>query len=616
MRPYIEHEHEHIPEPPVVSELSVPKIVTNVKEKESKESNMTHTDKNIDEGTDEGVEDDYDDSGLITIDPKFQKQLRNTLGIVTALSNIGQKNVTQPSRMQAIVEEKVWNVVGDVLDRSLGGGGGGTVGTPKNKYEFLSTPFAVEAAKAMFSRVPELVQAIGQQRAGRIIDAVSDKYLGADGGGSASGGNVAGVAGGEVAGGQGNSGGSEDEKQKDIILSLNSNNPEHVMTYATKMGWSLKQAKDILIMQQNDIKAERGMSQAAYNPPIPQSVETVQGQAVSQTGQAVAHDASVNEDVVKGISDMANSVGMLVDKMTSMEQELFALRNKVATIEGKKGKKEVSRFDSVDSDVSNSVNNTDVIEYEKKPEKKTKVKEEHVAPEVVKIDNKWEEESDASYVVDTVVPIESKLDTAVTVPNAVMPVESKLDNVPVVDIVTTEEPKVEEMPKKVDNMIVSTPIFEKKKDDILNVEKEDTKSDGSFWEEESLEDEQLDVDRNVDNDVDRNNVDDNDDSEVEIKNIEKTKKESVSKKDNIATVDNNDVVTVRFDNKHKYRCLLDDGRVIKMYDGKKYVNVENLDSGKVKFNNMEITPVEFESCKYIINEDKTIMLKGEKSEDD
>lgn len=378
------------------------------------------------ESDESGYEDDDYGSGMLTINPKFQRDLKNTLGIMTALTNVGQKNAPQPSRMQSMVEEKMWGIVGNVLDKSMGGsiGADGVVKKSSFLIELLNTETASAFGGKLAERLPEtltvLRQSLGDRRLQDISDNIQERYAG----GGSSGGSSDGRSGGS----------SEVEEQKDKLLRLNPDSPNDVVQYANAMGYSMNGARSALISHQNDIiSSRRGSQTAQRSVSIPASVpsqqqseyvqqqrpEYVQSQQnaqqnvqqqnvqpnknnndnVGNVGNTVGNNAGGNvSEQERELAEQVNTVlTELLNKITNIESQNQALQKEVSGLQTKII--EMEKYKGTDSDISKEGINDNT--YEQKPMPMTDLYERKdtvypipdaraiMQPNVMLVDDKW-----------------------------------------------------------------------------------------------------------------------------------------------------------------------------------------------------------------------------------
>jgi len=95
---------------------------------------------------------------------------------------------------------------------------------------------------------------------------------------------------------------SNAEKQKDQVLSLDSNNTEHVKQYASAMGLSEKAAKEMLTYHQNDIINERKAS-------------------------GTSNSNSNSDQVTQALTTLINEMSGIKNTISSLNNEILSLKN-------------------------------------------------------------------------------------------------------------------------------------------------------------------------------------------------------------------------------------------------------------------------------------------------
>lgn len=279
---------------------------------------------------DTGGDDGYDmsDEGIININPKFTRQLKQTVGVFRAFQQIAQP--APPSRIQAVIEERIGNVIAENLEKMFGGSSGtGTTIVRKSGFviDVLNTAWAHGLGESMGARLPETIQTLGQtlgpKKTQEIVDTLQDRYIKPGSAGS----DVSSGGGSDVGSGTVEAGGETDdeaekqkiEKQKDYILTLKADNPDDVNQYAKAMGLSPDAAKFMLVRHQDDIRKQRG-KQKESDTNINKNVESAAPapENIPETGMS---------------NDINQALGLILDKMNGMERQINGLQNKIVQME-------------------------------------------------------------------------------------------------------------------------------------------------------------------------------------------------------------------------------------------------------------------------------------------
>lgn len=193
--------------------------------------------------------DEEEDMGSV-INPKVVKQLKDTVAVFTALKDLSS------NPLQRTIEETVGGMAASVVQSAFS-----PRGPPPKKDivdTILNSQFAFGLGSGLGQRGPELVETMGrtfgQDKAGQMIENVIGRYGSGGGGGNSQRGQSR-----QLAGPPGPSGPSAQSEQKsdkqsekELLLSLDPNNPEHVSAYAeTQGGLPVEVARKMLMIHQD-----------------------------------------------------------------------------------------------------------------------------------------------------------------------------------------------------------------------------------------------------------------------------------------------------------------------------------------------------------------------------
>lgn len=234
-------------------------------------------------------DDDDDEEDLVGINPKFVKQLQNTVGVFNALKEFS----TNP--LQQAIEKRVGDVAATVIESAFS-----PRGPPPKKDlvdTFLNSQFAYGLGAGLGQRAPELVETLsksfGKAKTEEMIDTMIGKY-GKGGTRQLSEGNS--TTSGGVGSGEEPKESSKSPEQSNIelLLSLDPNNPEHVAAYAESQGGiNIDTARKMLMIHQDDIikkmKPQGGYSQETHSQPHPSQVQTQTPPQARQYDTPVQH---------------------------------------------------------------------------------------------------------------------------------------------------------------------------------------------------------------------------------------------------------------------------------------------------------------------------------------
>jgi hypothetical protein len=182
-----------------------------------------------------------DDGGPSIINSKLVRQLKDTVAVFTALKDLSS------NPLQKSIEDKVGGMAATVVESAFNPRGP----PPKQDIldKILNSQFAHGLGSGLGQRAPELVETMGRtfgtEKTGQIVDGIIGKY---------------GTTGGQSGPRQTYTGphGSPPEQKadkqsdKELLLSLDPNNPEHVSAYAgTQGGLPVDVARKMLIIHQD-----------------------------------------------------------------------------------------------------------------------------------------------------------------------------------------------------------------------------------------------------------------------------------------------------------------------------------------------------------------------------
>ena len=222
------------------------------------------------------------------------RSVSNTMRAIKSMQDVF---TPPPSKIEQAVQNVVENVSTDIATKMLSGGLGGSGGASRGliadlMHEFLPA-FGHGLGESLGANGPETVKSI-------ISSLTGNKQLSNEP-------NNAGEKTNQPK--NENSNAINTEKQKDQILSLDTNNPEHVKNYAVVMGLSEKAAKEILTYHQQDI---------------------IEGRKSSSSGLS---NVSNNE-----IAQVTQVLTTLVNEMGGMKNTIINLNNEIVNLKNEKTK--------------------------------------------------------------------------------------------------------------------------------------------------------------------------------------------------------------------------------------------------------------------------------------
>lgn len=227
------------------------------------------------------INEDEDDNNASVINPKVVRQLKDTVAVFTALKDLSS------NPLQKTIEETVGGMAASVVQSAFSPRGP----PPKQDIvdKLLNSQFAYGLGSGLGQRAPELVETMGRtfgtEKAGQMMDNIIGKY-GTTGGQS---GQSRQINPGPSSGSSGPQSPPEQktdkqQSEKELLLSLDPNNPEHVSAYAeTQGGLPVDVARKMLMIHQDafmeqlkrdgmnidQISTQRG-SRAQSSPPVQQ----------------------------------------------------------------------------------------------------------------------------------------------------------------------------------------------------------------------------------------------------------------------------------------------------------------------------------------------------------
>ena len=198
--------------------------------------------------------DEDEDDTVSVINPKVVKQLKDTVAVFTALKDLSS------NPLQKTIEETVGGMAASVVQSAFAPRGP----PPKQDIidKLLNSQFAYGLGSGLGQRAPELVETMGRtfgtDKAGQMMDNIIGKYGGRGGSGEGSQSRQLNpVPGSGHSSGPSNPSSAPEQKadkqsEKELLLSLDPNNPEHVSAYAeTQGGLPVDVARKMLMIHQD-----------------------------------------------------------------------------------------------------------------------------------------------------------------------------------------------------------------------------------------------------------------------------------------------------------------------------------------------------------------------------
>lgn len=196
-------------------------------------------------------DEDEDDSAVSVINPKVVKQLKDTVAVFTALKDLSS------NPLQKTIEETVGGMAASVVQNAFAPRGP----PPKQDIvdKLLNSQFAYGLGSGLGQRGPELVETMGRtfgsEKAGQMIDNMMGKY--GSGQGGQQGGQSRQLSPSNPSPSNPTPSPSSEQRadkqsEKELLLSLDPNNPEHVSAYAeTQGGLPVEVARKMLMIHQD-----------------------------------------------------------------------------------------------------------------------------------------------------------------------------------------------------------------------------------------------------------------------------------------------------------------------------------------------------------------------------
>lgn len=192
-----------------------------------------------DDGVPNRQSNDDDDSVDIGISPKLVKQLQNTVSVFNALKDFAS------NPLQKAIESKVGEMAAGVIQNAFSQPSGG--GKKDLLDSILNSQLAFGFGQGLGARGPELVEQMGRTFGKEKTDQLADSILGQYRKDSSKGSIPGAPAPGAPAGA-----GESKQKEKDLLLTLDPNNPEHVTAYAESQGGiRVEVARRMLLIHQD-----------------------------------------------------------------------------------------------------------------------------------------------------------------------------------------------------------------------------------------------------------------------------------------------------------------------------------------------------------------------------
>jgi hypothetical protein len=342
------------------------------------------------------IQEAEDEPDASVINPKVVRQLKDTVAVFTALKDLSS------NPLQRTIEETVGGMAASVVQSAFSPRGP----PPKQDIvdKLLNSQFAYGLGSGLGQRAPELVETMGRtfgtEKASQMMDNIIGKY------------GTTGQApsrqisqGPDVSAQQPPTEQKDKQSEKELLLSLDPNNPEHVSAYAeTQGGLPVDVARKMLMIHQDafieqlkkdganvdQISTQRGSHAQPSKPAQPSQTHTDQMSSQS-IGQDVTHhdsypgntteppsnnieyveyrDVAPNnvgeqqpnaphgqqEEMMKTFAaDIGKVMGEMLNKIESLNNTVFTLQNEMHDIKKQKPSdtERSSRISSYPSDVT------------------------------------------------------------------------------------------------------------------------------------------------------------------------------------------------------------------------------------------------------------------------
>lgn len=227
-------------------------------------------------------------------DQKTAKSVSKTLRAFKDMQEVFQPPADP---IRGAMENAVTGLATRFAENLVGGGlGGGSAVTTKKSFliDIMNTAAAHGFGESLGNNLPGVIQSltssIGQKKTQELVDNLNSKI---------NSGNPNENSGITVDSGES----STSEKQKDMIIALSVDNPEHIAQYASAMSITQKAAKGMLQIHQDDIRSERSAK--------------------------LGNISNDNNEITQALS-------VLIKEMTGMKETINNLNNKIVEIESKK----------------------------------------------------------------------------------------------------------------------------------------------------------------------------------------------------------------------------------------------------------------------------------------
>ena len=253
------------------------------------------------ETTQQGKDSIYEDvDGGYSIDTKTEKNLMRRL-----LDQTLQKALDPPppSPIENAVNTVMNTVSAGIAEKMLGnlGGGVSTGSKPSFIIDILNSQFGAGLGQNLGANLPGIIQslsgAIGHQKTQELASAATKAM------------NQ------QQTEQQNNGDSSNIEKQKNMVLELDINNPEHISQYAKAMGLTLKAAKGMLQIHQDDILNERKGNVQTNN----QQLNNQQNNEITQALTLILQEMGGMKNIINSLqSEIINIKTKKVDENVSV----------------------------------------------------------------------------------------------------------------------------------------------------------------------------------------------------------------------------------------------------------------------------------------------------------
>ncbi len=223
------------------------------------------------------------------------RSVSNTMRAIKSMQDVF---TPPPSKIEQAVQNVVENVSTDIASKMLGSGLGGSGYTSKGivsdiLHEFLPA-FGHGLGESLGTNGPETVKTLIASLTGQgnkqSPDNTNEKSKQPE-----------------------NPELSNVEKQKDQVLSLDVNNPEHVKQYATAMGLSEEAAKEMLVYHQSDIINKRKVYSA------------------SNASNASNASSSDNNEITEALKILINEISGMKNVISNLNNEMIQLKSERIT---------------------------------------------------------------------------------------------------------------------------------------------------------------------------------------------------------------------------------------------------------------------------------------------